>query len=103
MAGQAHHRSARYQRWAPVVTRRAAANPHAVCAICGHTADQHPLGKNGRPQRWHAAHTVPKSHTWQPWLNVTLRPPPGDWLAPALSRCNIADGNRDRYPTSRWL
>ena len=107
MAGKLHHRTARYQRWAPTLTRAAARNPRAVCAICGRTAGMHPLGANGKPQVWHAAHTIDGSHTWQPWLDNERVPPPGDWLAAALSRCNCSDGavvgNRQRNPSSGWI
>ena len=103
MANQPWHRTPRYQLWAPRITRAAALDPRAVCALCGKTAGQHPLGKNGKPQRWHAAHTIPGSTTWQPWLGPDA-PPPGDWLAPGMSRCNIAAGNQARQDlhTERW-
>lgn len=104
MAGQAHHQSARYQQHAPRVTRAARATPLAVCNApgCGRTLADHPLGANGKPQRWHAGHTIAGSTTWRPWLDVTVLAPAGDWLAPMLSRCNIADGNRSREPSSGW-
>ena len=96
MANQLHHRTPRYQYHAPRITATARRNPRAVCASCGRTYDQHPLGANGKPQRWQAGHTIAGSHTWQPWYDVEHVPPPGDWLAPTLSRCNIGDGNRAR-------
>lgn len=102
MANQPHHRDARYQRYAPQVTAAAKANPRAVCAHCGLTYADHPPGANGKPQRWHAGHTRPGSLTWQPWLDVERKPPTGDWLAPMLSRCNIAAGNLDRRYGYDW-
>lgn len=103
MANQTHHRTARYAHWAPIITRTARNNPNTQCASCGHTATNHPLGANGKPQRWHAGHTIAGSHTWHPWLHPQP-PPPGDWLAPTMSRCNIGDGNHARHddPHSGW-
>ncbi len=103
MAGKPWHRDARYQRWAPVITRAARSNPRAVCCICGKIAAAHPLGANGKPQVWHACHTRDGSQNWQPWLHVERVPPHGDYLAAGMSRCNIGAGNDARNPSSGWI
>lgn len=96
MAGQAHHRGRRYNRWAAELQRLATTNPNAICWICRKPPAEHPPRVKGAPYSWHAAHTIDGSTTWQPWLDVTQPPPAGDWLAAAASQCNIAAGNDAR-------
>jgi hypothetical protein len=98
MAGP-HHRDARYVKWAKAIRAVANANRDAVCWRCGLT-----LAAHDGDQRWHAGHTGERWN-WRPWLNITERPPPGNWLAPEAQRCNqsAAAKNRRRHrnPTSR--
>ena len=101
-----HHTDPRYRRWSPLVRSAAAATPDAVCWRCGLTLAEHER-RAGRRLTWTAGHTVARSMTWRPWLDVTQVPPPGDWLAPEVSTCNYstgaADGNRRREPhTETW-
>lgn len=98
-----HHRGKRYVELGRLVITLANANPAAVCWRDGMTLAQHRTRYPGRNLRWHRGHTVKGSTTWQPWTDVTRRPPPGDWLAPEVSVCNIGHGNREREPSSGWL
>jgi hypothetical protein len=106
MAGQAHHRGRRYVTESARIRALANANPNAVCWRCGLTLTAHPPHVNGKPQRWTAGHTVDGSRTWQPWRWVDVQPPPGDWLAPEGSRCNVAAENDRRLhrtePRPAW-
>lgn len=90
MANAPHHRDRRYVVQSLALRKLAASTRGAVCWRCGLTLDAHPLGANGKRQRWTAGHTVDSSTTWNLWTNVTRQPPPGDWLAPEASRCNMA-------------
>ena len=104
MANQSHHRTPRYQHWAPRITHAAAANPATRCngrECHGRTLAEHEPAQPGGILRWTAGHLIAGSHTWQPWIGPDLAPP-GDWLAPVVSRCNIGDGNRNREPPSGW-
>lgn len=95
----AHHRSPRYVRLSRLVRAAANANPDAVCWRCGKRLERHRT-RTGKPDRWQAGHTRTASTTWQPWLDVTNVPPPGDWLAPEARSCNAGDGARLRNAQS---
>ena len=97
-----HHRGNRYVVLGGLVVTLAKSNPNAVCWRDGMTLAQHRIRYPGRRLIWQRGHTIPKSETWQPWTDVTRRPPPGDWLAPEMSTCNIGHGNREREPSSGW-
>ena len=101
MSGKPWHR--RYVVVGALVVNAARSNPDAVCWRDGHTMAWHRLRYPGRRLHWQRGHTVKGSRTWQPWLDVTRQPPPGDWLAPEVSVCNVAAGNREREPNSGWL
>lgn len=89
-----HHRGARYTRAAKWIKTNATVDPLTVCLECERTMADHPPGVNGQPQEWTAGHTVDGSSTWQLWTRLHDPPPPGDWLAPEASRCNMAKGKR---------
>jgi len=92
MARAAHH-AGTYHVNARRVRDAANADPHAICWHCGQTLAQHPLGSNGQPQKWTAAHTHQGALNPPAWLDVRHRPPLGQsWLAPGASGCNYADG-----------
>lgn len=94
----AHHRG-NYHTQSKLVTRTAKATPHALCWRCGQTLQGHAPHANGKPPHWTAGHTIDGSTTYQPWLDVTIIPPPGDWLAPESSTCNYSAGPRPTNPT----
>ena len=82
------HRQGTYHVDSRKVRDAANTHPGTVCIRCGRTLGQHDPHKNGKPARWTAGHTVPKSTTYALWLTVTQRPPAGDWLGPEASTCN---------------
>jgi len=90
-----HHRG-NYQTNAKRLMAAINSSPGAVCWRCGLMLQQHKAHRSGRPPFWTAGHTIDASTTAEPWLTVTVRPPPGDWLAPEASVCNYAAGNRSK-------
>ena len=100
MSGKPWHRGRRYVTLGQLVVNAARTNPNAVCWRDGLTMRQHQMRHPGRHLDWQRGHTIKGSRTWQPWLDVTRQPPPGDWLAPEVSTCNIGAGNREREPSS---
>lgn len=86
MSNAPWHATARYKQGRATLQRLAALHPDAVCARCGLTIHEH----RGPNLRWHAGHTIGKSMTWQLWLDPYSQPPPGDWLALEVNRCNLA-------------
>ena len=96
MAGQPHHADRRYVVEARRLRTIAARNPNTVCWRDGLTLAQHQQRWPDAHLTWTAGHTIDGSQTWRPWHNTTTVPPPGDWLAPEVSRCNIAAGNDAR-------
>jgi hypothetical protein len=97
-----HHKGPRYVRMSAHLRHIANATPDAVCWRCGRTLQAH-----SPKDRWTAGHTIDGSTTWKLWTRVTHQPPPGDWLAPEASSCNMshgaAEGNRRREPhTEAW-
>jgi hypothetical protein len=86
-----HHRGS-YDRLARMVRAAARSTPAAVCWRDGYTLAQHPRRRDGSPPKWTAGHTVDGAVNAPPWLNVTMQPPPGSWLAPEVSRCNYSAG-----------
>lgn len=86
----AHHGT--YQRRSRMVRAAANANPNTICWSCGRTLRKHAPHQTGRPATWHAGHTIDSSIDAPAWLNVTVRPPPGPWLAAEASTCNIHRG-----------
>jgi hypothetical protein len=100
MANQAHHRKPKYVQGSAIVRRRANHDPLTVCWRCGRTRNQHDWDAGP----WQAGHTIDGSETWAIWTNTHTMPPPGDWLAPEIRRCNIIAGNlarQDRH-TETW-
>lgn len=101
MAGQPHHTGRRYLTAARQLRRAGNTDIDAVCWRCGLTLPEHPPHVDGKPQRWTAGHTIKGSTTWRLWLNVTVQPPAGDWLALEASRCNGAAENDARRHAHR--
>jgi len=105
MASKPAHRRGTYQVASRQIRQAANANPLAICWRDGFTLAQH----TGDGLTWTAGHTIPGSPHARPWLEVTRRPPPGDWLAPEVSSCNYSAGARQvneskANPRSRrWL
>lgn len=99
-----HHSGPRYTKAAAWIRDTCNADPHAVCR-CGLTRNQHPPGANGKPQTWTAGHGIDGSTTWQLWTNTRQPAPPGDWLAPEMSRCNMQRGKQRADTNARgfWI
>jgi len=87
----AHYRG-NYNTNATQVKLAANSTPRTVCWRDGLTLDQHPAHHNGNRPTWTAGHTIDGHPNSPPWLNPTLRPPPGPWLAPEASTCNYTNG-----------
>lgn len=87
--------NAHFRRTSAIMRAVANHNPRTICAFCGHTLDQHPPTRTGKPQHWEVDHERP-----------------GDPTSPlriAASSCNrtagAAHGNRLRVglvTTRQW-
>ena len=103
MANKPYHTGRRYKQARAWIQQAAGANPRTLCQKCGRTADQHDTHRNGRAQHWQAGHSINGSTTWQLWTDIEHIAPPGDWLAPEMSRCNATAGNTQRYGNALGL
>ena len=98
MARPAVH-GANYRRLAPLVVRRAQANPDARCWRDGLTLAEHRPHRNGRPATWTAGHII----DGKPDHELTIAD-----LAAEASTCNYSAGasygNRQRTEpcTADW-
>jgi hypothetical protein len=105
------HKNRRYVKDSAIIRQYANVTPTAVCWRCGETMAQHQARHPNRRLTWHAGHTIKGSTSWHAWFHVSRVPPlpphpqapQGGWLAPEVSYCNIAHGNREREPSSGWL